>query len=456
MTHCSHRFVSTFRRTLVAFAFLVTGSALFGATVYFNQAYQSSDSVNYNQNTSSTEINALFAGRSISFTSADPSAPNFDGTGNDIAGTLSFINPATGAVTSIVGKVSRRETQGSTLRAFYFYTDSATVQNAYILVVTNSTAQSYFSGLTKPAGIGTNSAGVRDSLNAFLAEQKLLPLITVSNTSATVTEDSANPLYSVFQVKLSSAASADVVFTPKLFSGSATVATNASPAAGDDVFASSTIEKSSDGTNWSSASAGVTIPTGSTSVNVRVRIVSDTTLESTETYTIWTQVLSSAANVPNDGGAFASGTIIDDDQLDTTPPTIALSSSAATLKAGETAVITFTLSESASDFVAGDIVVSGGTLTDFSGTGTSYTATFTPTANSITNGVISVASSKFSDVANNFNTDGADANNTVTLTVNTVRPTIALTSSVGSLKAGETATITFTLSESSADFVPVM
>ena len=121
----------SFRRTLLAFAFLATGSALFGATVYFNQGYQSSDSVNYNQNTASTQINTLFAGRSISFTSADPSAVNFDGTGNDIAGTLSYIDPSTGVVTSIIGKVSRRETQGSILRAFYFFTDSATVQNAY-------------------------------------------------------------------------------------------------------------------------------------------------------------------------------------------------------------------------------------------------------------------------------------------------------------------------------------
>ena len=105
---------------------------------------------------------------------------------------------------------------------------------------------------------------------------------------------------------------------------------------------------------------------------------------------------------------------------DTTPPTIAISSSQSSLSIGQTATLTFAISESVSDFVVGDITVSGGTLSNFSGSGTSYTATFTPTANSTTPGVVSVGNSKFSDAAGNFNVDGSDANNTVSLTVNTV------------------------------------
>ena len=76
-----------------------------------------------------------------------------------------------------------------------------------------------------------------------------------------------------------------------------------------------------------------------------------------------------------------------------------------------------------------------------------YRATFTPTADSTTDGVISVASSKFSDSAGNENTDGSESNNTLTLGVDTVRPTIAITSAASSLKAGETTTVTFTLSD---------
>jgi hypothetical protein len=43
--------------------------------------------------------------------------------------------------------------------------------------------------------------------------------------------------------------------------------------------------------------------------------------------------------------------------------------------------------------------------------------------------------------------DGADANNSVFLTIDTKVPTIVISSDVDKLKAGESATITFTLSE---------
>jgi hypothetical protein len=105
---------------------------------------------------------------------------------------------------------------------------------------------------------------------------------------------------------------------------------------------------------------------------------------------------------------------------DVVPPTISISSNTASLRSGQTAILTFTLSESSTDFVLGDIAVTGGTLTNFAGSGASYTATFTPTANSTTNGVISIASGKFSDAAGNLNVDGGEANNVVTMSVNTV------------------------------------
>ena len=84
--------------------------------------------------------------------------------------------------------------------------------------------------------------------------------------------------------------------------------------------------------------------------------------------------------------------------------------------------MTFTLSESSSDFIESDIAISGGALSSFSGSGTTYTATFTPTADSTTSGVISVASTKFSDAAGNSNNDGSDSNNTIALTVDGLFP----------------------------------
>lgn len=111
---------------------------------------------------------------------------------------------------------------------------------------------------------------------------------------------------------------------------------------------------------------------------------------------------------------------------DTTPPTLALASNKAGLASGESATLTILLSESATDFGANDITVSGGTLSNFSGSGSHYSATFNPAANSVTEAVISVASGRFTDAAGNANADGADADNTLHIRVDTQAP-VALT-----------------------------
>lgn len=106
--------------------------------------------------------------------------------------------------------------------------------------------------------------------------------------------------------------------------------------------------------------------------------------------------------------------------VDTVSPSIAVGASKASLSLGESTTLTFTLSEASTTFTASDITVTGGTISNFAGSGSSYTALFTPTVNSSTSGVVCVASGVFTDAAANANTDGADANNTVIITVNTV------------------------------------
>ena len=106
-------------------------------------------------------------------------------------------------------------------------------------------------------------------------------------------------------------------------------------------------------------------------------------------------------------------------------PTIAVTDDDAdnSLSAGDTSTITFTLSEASTDFVESDVAVSGGSLSNWTAVSRSiYTTTFTPATNSTTDGVISVASSKFSDAAGNTNNDGFDANNSVTFSVDTTSP----------------------------------
>ena len=99
--------------------------------------------------------------------------------------------------------------------------------------------------------------------------------------------------------------------------------------------------------------------------------------------------------------------------LDTTAPTVTITSDRSSLKIGETATITFTFSEDPGltftwDGSAGDVVVSGGTLSAISGSGTTRTATFTPAA--ATNGgtaTITVAAGSYIDTAGNSGGAGA-------------------------------------------------
>ncbi|WP_205872763.1 Ig-like domain-containing protein [Limnohabitans planktonicus] len=137
--------------------------------------------------------------------------------------------------------------------------------------------------------------------------------------------------------------------------------------------------------------------------------------------------------------------------LDVTPPTVIVSSPKSSLGAGETATVTFTLSEASVNFTAADVTVTGGTLSNFSGSGTSYTATFTPTAGASTASV-KVDSNRFTDAAGNNNQDGAETNNTVSFNLDSTPPTIIVSSDKVDLLVGQTATITFTLSEASSNF----
>ncbi|PUE36523.1 Ig-like domain-containing protein [Limnohabitans sp. Hippo4] len=113
--------------------------------------------------------------------------------------------------------------------------------------------------------------------------------------------------------------------------------------------------------------------------------------------------------------------------VDTTAPSVSITSDVATLKSGETAAITFTFSEDpGSSFVwasnAGDVVLSGGTLSNISGTGLTRTATFTPTANVVSGtACISVNAGTYKDAAGNTGSAGT----TPSLTYSTSTPTVS-------------------------------
>ncbi|MGU9956323.1 MAG: Ig-like domain-containing protein [Arenicellales bacterium WSBS_2016_MAG_OTU3] len=75
---------------------------------------------------------------------------------------------------------------------------------------------------------------------------------------------------------------------------------------------------------------------------------------------------------------------------DTTPPTVAFSEVPANHDGSSEFTVTVTLSETATDFVEGDIVFSSNASGMLSGSGTSYELTVTPTdTNSITIDIMS-------------------------------------------------------------------
>jgi hypothetical protein len=164
----------------------------------------------------------------------------------------------------------------------------------------------------------------------------------------------------------------------------------------------------------------------------------------TGTVTIAAGSFTDAAGNPSLAGALTPPMIID-----TVVPTIAITASRTTLKAGETATISFLLSKPSTTFTADDVVVTGGALSGFTGSGTSYSATFTPFADSTAPGSVAVAARMFFDSVNNPNTAGSLA---PPLVIDTVVPGITILSNRSALKAGETATISFTLTKPSTTF----
>ncbi len=135
--------------------------------------------------------------------------------------------------------------------------------------------------------------------------------------------------------------------------------------------------------------------------------------------------------------------------VDGIAPTLAITSNLAALAGGQAATITFRFSEDPGASFAwngssGDVVVTGGTLSAIGGSGLVRTAAFTATPG-IAAGTasISVAAALYTDAVGNMGSAGAS----LSLSFDTLAPTLAITSSVSTLSAGETALITFTFSE---------
>jgi large repetitive protein len=112
-------------------------------------------------------------------------------------------------------------------------------------------------------------------------------------------------------------------------------------------------------------------------------------------------------------------------------PTVAIVSNYLSLHIGSTANITFTLSESSSDFTQSDVTVTGGTLSNFAGSGKDYTAQFTPLDQTTTTASISVAGHTFVGSSGKSNTNSSPLSIAVDTVIDT--PVVALQNDTGVL-----------------------
>ena len=138
---------------------------------------------------------------------------------------------------------------------------------------------------------------------------------------------------------------------------------------------------------------------------------------------------------------------------DRTPPTMTIT--AAEVSDGDTSSdaslsLTFTSSEATSNFAAGDISVTNGSISSFSASSsTVYTATFTPSAAGAT--TIDVAGGTFTDGASNNNTAATQFN----WTYDNAGPTMTITAaevSDGDTSSDASLSLTFTSSEATSNF----
>ncbi|MFI3157998.1 MAG: VCBS domain-containing protein, partial [Methylococcaceae bacterium] len=196
---------------------------------------------------------------------------------------------------------------------------------------------------------GTITTGTPTSSSTGLDDDT--PTLTVS--SPTVTESGG---YAIFTVSMDHASTTAVSFTPSLSNGTATL--------GTDTAAANTLEVSTNGgTSWSTVSGAVTIAAGQTSVKLRLAIVDDTSVESSEGFTLSTGSIT--GTLTGNTAVIGTATITDNDLSGNHTPV-------AQNDTGSTAEDT-TLTVSAANGLITSTLVSGGADSDADGDSLSIT-----------------------------------------------------------------------------------
>jgi len=158
--------------------------------------------------------------------------------------------------------------------------------------------------------------------------------------------------------------------------------------------------------------------------------------------------------VKNSSGNAGVGTTTSDDHytVATLRPTATIAVSDTALKAGDTATVTITFTETVDDLAAADFNVANGTLSEpvTTDNGLTWTATLTPTsAIEDTTNSITLDNTGFKDSDDNT---GSGTTSSVNYTVDTKAPTAVIALSDSALGMGDTTTVTITFNEAVSDF----
>ena len=150
-----------------------------------------------------------------------------------------------------------------------------------------------------------------------------------------------------------------------------------------------------------------------------------------------------------DAAGNSGATGFDTVTIDRLSPTVAVNIVDTSLSDVDTnSVVNFTFSEATTDFTLADITAIGGTVSGLSGSGTSYSATFTATDGFSGTGSVTVANASYTDAVGNTGATGFD-----TVTIDRLNPTVAVNIVDTSLSDVDTnSVVNFTFSEATTDF----
>jgi len=135
-------------------------------------------------------------------------------------------------------------------------------------------------------------------------------------------------------------------------------------------------------------------------------------------------------------------------RVDTVAPTVEVTADKSALKAGETATLTFLFSEIPQGFALADIGTTSGVVSNLvvdRDDPKKYTATLTPGVNVASAAAsVSVSAASYTDAAGNA---GQASTIATTIALDTLAPSLSISSDKSKIKANETATLTFQFSE---------